>query len=161
MIREQTLNARQGAGLQSEASGEPMKCIGKETLSLDLCFSRSTVESSVEARTRETRDQPQVPRSAVPLKKGVSGRHAQGLSAASAAILSPRGTLRPVPVLSYREDGLLHLQDSVPHGGGGSSRPTRAPREGWCTRPARLSRGTWAPRSNRQRGTPGPARNER
>lgn len=161
MIREQNLNAKQGAGLQSEASGEPMKGVGKETLSLGLCFRRSTVGSNVEAWTRETRDQPQVPRSDVPLKKGFSGRHAQGLSAASAAILSSRGALRPVPVLSYREDGLLHLQDSVPHGGGGSSRPTRAPREGWCSRPARLSRSAWAPRSNRQRRTAGPARNER
>lgn len=41
------------------------------------------MESNVEARTRETIEQPQVPRSDVPLKKGFSGRHAEGPCAAS------------------------------------------------------------------------------
>lgn len=90
VIREQTLNAKQGVGLQSEASGELMKGVGKE-MELDQCFRRSTVESNVEAQTWETIDQPQVFRSDVPLKKGFSGHHAEGLSAASAVIMSPWG----------------------------------------------------------------------
>lgn len=65
------------------------------------------------------------------------------------------------PLSACREDGLLHLQDAVPHGGGSSSRPARASGEGRCSRPARCPRVTRAPWSDRSRRTPGFARNER
>lgn len=86
---------------------------------------------------------------------------AGGMPAASAATLNTWSPSDLAFVFPYREDGLLYLQDAVPHGGGSSSGPARASWKGWCSRPARCSRVTWAPWSDRPRRTSGFARNER
>lgn len=78
------------SGLSSEASGELMKVVEKRDAVI-----RSSCSAGAQCGqgTGGHLHQPHAPCSDVPLKKSSFGLHADGLSAASAVILSPRGAL--------------------------------------------------------------------
>lgn len=72
-----------------------MRAVGAEMPQSDLCFGRISMGSDVEARTWDPpwETDRHTPCPDIPVKEGCCGLHAADLYAASAVILSPRGTL--------------------------------------------------------------------